>query len=808
MASLLQGYEYDIFISYRQKDNKGDRWVSEFVDALKTELESTFKEDLKVYFDINPHDGLLETHDVNASLKEKLKCIIFIPIISQTYCDPRCFAWHYEFVAFNKTAKEDHLGRDIRLTSGNVASRILPVKIHDLDHEDMTLLENELGGVLRCIEFIYKSPGVNRPLRINEDHPQDNLNKTYYRDQINKVANAVKEIIIAIKRIDNQDSDVTKKIINEKAVKVNKKLSLNLVGLILILAFIVLGYYFFPDIKKSPNIAGKAIAVLPFDNMSDKEELFSFGDAMTDEIIQQLYKIKEFIVRPRPSVMRYKATTKKTSLIGQELKVNYIIGGSTQRFGDRVRIRVHMINVVADTLMWSENFEGNMKDILSFQSDIAKQIAANLKIVLSKDELKQIEKKLTENPEALEYYLHGNYQYTSSYETQSLEIAAKMYEMAINLDQKFALAYVRLSLCYSSLYWFDSDQNQEWLVKSKEAIDKAFKIDPDLPQAHLALGSYYYWGYLNYAKALEEVTLAQKWLSNNSECFYTKGNIYRRAGEWTLAKENYLKALELDPSSSQVIFSIAETLSLLCEYKEAEAYYEKAISLNPIFIEPIWQKSFMYLKWKGNTIQARRTIEEAFKFKECRSDPRLIEFNFLLDIYDGNYKEALSVISSSNYELVYYHLYFNLKSLLYAKVYGLMGMAEKEYNYYDSARINLESRILKSPDDPRLLSAIGFAYAGLGRKKEAIDAGMRAVDLMRIDKEAYRGAARAEDLARIYVMVGEYNAAIEQIKLLLSVPSRISVKLLLLDPVWKPLWNLPDFKKMIDTTTQVALKVK
>jgi tetratricopeptide (TPR) repeat protein len=102
MASIIPGYEYDIFISYRQKDNKGDRWVSEFVDALKTELESTFKEEISVYFDINPHDGLLETHNINASLKEKLKCLVFIPIISQTYCDPQSYAWQSEFVAFNK----------------------------------------------------------------------------------------------------------------------------------------------------------------------------------------------------------------------------------------------------------------------------------------------------------------------------------------------------------------------------------------------------------------------------------------------------------------------------------------------------------------------------------------------------------------------------------------------------------------------------------------------------------------------------------------------------------------------------------
>ena len=133
MASIIPGYEYDIFISYRQKDNKHDGWVTEFVDNLKGELEATFKEEISVYFDINPHDGLLETHDVDASLKEKLKCLIFIPIISRTYCDPKSFAWEHEFKAFIELASHDQFGLKIKLPNGNVASRVLPIRIHDLN---------------------------------------------------------------------------------------------------------------------------------------------------------------------------------------------------------------------------------------------------------------------------------------------------------------------------------------------------------------------------------------------------------------------------------------------------------------------------------------------------------------------------------------------------------------------------------------------------------------------------------------------------------------------------------------------------
>ena len=199
MASLMPGYEYDIFISYRQKDNKYDGWVTEFVENLKKELEATFKEDISVYFDINPHDGLLEAHDVDESLKEKLKCLIFIPIISRTYCDPKSFAWDHEFKAFVELASNDQFGLKIRLPNGNSASRVLPVRIHDLDADDKKLVENLLGRFLRGIDFIYKEPGVNRPLRFNEENPHDNLNHNIYRNQINKVALNVKDIILGMK---------------------------------------------------------------------------------------------------------------------------------------------------------------------------------------------------------------------------------------------------------------------------------------------------------------------------------------------------------------------------------------------------------------------------------------------------------------------------------------------------------------------------------------------------------------------------------------------------------------------------------
>src|SRR5664280_413302 len=282
MASIVPGYEYDIFISYRQKDNKGDRWVSEFVDALKTELESTFKEEISVYFDINPHDGLLETHDVDASLKDKLKCLIFIPIISRTYCDPKSFAWEHEFKAFVEQTSQDQFGLKIKLPTGNVASRVLPVRIYELDTNDIKLCESILGSMLRSVDFIYKSSGVNRPLNPS-DNPEKNLNKTYYRDQINKVANSIKEIITAIGQHIPQKEEVPKEVFKPIAVpKKNNRIKI-IIASVIVFTLIVIGYFLIPTLSKPKEQLEKSIAVLPFRNDSPNASTTYFLNGVMEE---------------------------------------------------------------------------------------------------------------------------------------------------------------------------------------------------------------------------------------------------------------------------------------------------------------------------------------------------------------------------------------------------------------------------------------------------------------------------------------------------------------------------------------------
>jgi hypothetical protein len=306
MPSIVPGYEYDIFISYRQKDNKGDKWVSEFIDNLKGELESTFKEDISIYFDENPHDGLLETHDVEATLEAKLKCLVFIPIISRTYCDPRSFAWEHEFKAFIELASQDQFGLKVKLPNGNVTSRILPIKIHDLSGEDKVLLEKELGGILRAIEFIYKEPGVNKPLTV-KDNSSKNLNRTEFKIQVNKVANAIDEIITGLKsiqtvgvdtKIGKSDSlDVFDQ--EEKHVKgkeFNRSVQYKLIsGAAIFVVLIIVALLVYPKILKHDTLnklrsSGERISlvVLPFRNMTNDSTLNIWQDGIQFNLIESL----------------------------------------------------------------------------------------------------------------------------------------------------------------------------------------------------------------------------------------------------------------------------------------------------------------------------------------------------------------------------------------------------------------------------------------------------------------------------------------------------------------------------------------
>jgi TolB-like protein/Tfp pilus assembly protein PilF len=670
MPSLIPGYEYDIFVSYRHKDNKGGHWVTQFVDALRTELESTFKEDISIYFDENPHDGLMESDHVNKSLEGKLKCLILIPIISRTYCDPTSFAWKHEFLAFRNIAVNDKFGLEIQLADGNFASRILPIQIHDLSQEDIALFEKENGGPIRAISFTFKSLGVNRPLTPS-DIRSESTSKTVYRDQINKTANAIYRVVHALQSGQQRSRDKStdqRRIVAParnvgwfwselirrnvfRAALAYLIVALALRQMILILSGVVnlhylLSYYldwvligFFPIamtlawlFEKSPagfirtsslestenpytpaqkkpltgktiivllsivvvlqflffymvrqNSLGRAggneksIAVLPFENRSDEQTDEYFADGLTDEIIEHLSILGDLHVINRQSILDYRGKELSYKRVASELNVANILTGSVRRSGDLVKITATLIECSTNRYLWGATFQRTNKDIMSVQSEIARNIAGVLKVRINELENAKLDRWPTQNPTAYDYYVKGRtlyYQYKSNSNDQAIE----QFKMAIALDPNYTLAWAGLGDAYSQMH-NRFGKEVSWIDSSIVAGRKALSLDSTSSDAYKALANAF-----SYAKKYDSAfILLKKAVALNPTNAQAVGNLgtgYFFRGDLPQALRWQKKAAGLNPKNAIPFQIVGWIYRLLGDLPQAESWLEKSLELN------------------------------------------------------------------------------------------------------------------------------------------------------------------------------------------------------------------------------------
>lgn len=584
MPSIIPEFQYDIFISYRHKDNRSDQWVTKFVQSLREELDATFKENISIYFDENPYDGLLENHDVDQSLENKLKSLIFIPIISQTYCDPNSYAWRSEFCMFNKIALADTIGRDIRLGNGNVASRILPVTIHQLEPNDIKLLEDELKAKFRSVEFTFKSPGVNRALR-PDDRREDNTGRLSYRDQINKVANALKEIINGIQFPDR---------IGYGGIPVADEDSAYLRSGMDAIA------------TNGPTAEDNSIAVLPFVNLSQDSAQEYFADGITENILMQLASIRDLRVISRTSVMRYKKTDKSAPEIAQELGVKFILEGSAQAHHNKVRINIKLIDGQKDDPIWSKVFIENMDDIFSLQDKVAEVVATQLKSSISPDEIKTSKEKPTQNLEAYDLFLKGKYAF-NQWNVEGYKTASEYFKKALKKDPDFKLAYSYLASSYSARMSWNGDLSPtEALSGINKNLDEAWSRGPTEND------------YLT--KAFVE--------------FFINKNF--EASETML-----LKALELSPNNATIIYTYSYLLSMTARLDEAKSMIQRAKLIEP--------HSVAYFNYQGIYLYLNQQYTEAENlFKEgMKLFPQVVRFSDHLGriyVTMGKFEEAKEIL--------------------------------------------------------------------------------------------------------------------------------------------------------------------
>jgi eukaryotic-like serine/threonine-protein kinase len=572
------------------------------------------------------------------------------------------------------------------------------------------------------------------------------------------------------------------------------------IALILIAAIVM--RFFLPSEQLSVA-ERKMLVVLPFENLGLPEHEY-FADGITEEIISRLAGISGLGVIARSSAMQYKKTDKPIKQIGEELGVGYILEGTIRwetvpGAENRVRINPRLIDVADGTQMWSEPYEAALTGIFRLQANIAERVTNALDVVLLAEEKRKLEREPTSNQEAYDLYLRALEYHNRSIDQRDLTFAVQVLERAVGLDSAFAHAYSLLARSHASMYWQHYDRSSERAQKAREAAERAAFLAPDLAEGYKAMGYYYYHIELSYEKALNEFNKALRVQPNDADIIASIGYVYRRQGQMREAKDMQENANHLDPRSAVITYNLALTHDLLRDYSEAERFYRRSIDLSPEWVNPYVRVVYIYLSRDGDIHEAQRILEKTPPTIGTRG---VNSFEFAsprVDMFNGSFEQALYKLNQSDVTVFEDQYIYIPRSLLLANIYDYLDRHDGARKYYSIARRELEKYLKSYPDDPRALSSLGIAHAGLGLKSEALRIGRQAYELMPITEEAYRGTCRLEDLAHIYVMTGEYELAVKELDTLLSIPSMMSVWTLRLDPKWGPLRGHPEFERLIKT---------
>jgi len=548
----------------------------------------------------------------------------------------------------------------------------------------------------------------------------------------------------------------------------------------------------------------KMLAVLPFKNMGATGDQY-FADGLTEEITSRLAGISDLGVVSRTSTDPYKGSNKSIRQIGQELGVGYILEGSVRwekspGGNSRVRVTPQLIRVADDRHLWTDRYDAELADVFQVQSSIAEQVTGAMNLALDPAEKRIINERPTENTDAYDFYLRGLEYGNRGPEREDVHNSVEMYRRAVALDSNFAQAWAKLSAGRASEYWYFYDRSEAALSDAKAAAERALRLRPDLPEPHVAMGYYYYWGLLDYNRALQELALARERQPNNADLYMATAAVQRRQGRWPDAVANFDKAVQLDPRSTDAIGNLAETYILVRKNDEACRAADKAISIGPDISYPHWMK-VLCLVGKNDLQQAKQAFRESVKSADFVQMVRLsaglgaissfaVMPDFLV-VGDPMYQSKVEQLTPAEFTDTI--ALYQLK----ADMYRIQGRAGLERAYLDSARTLLEPLVKHQPDEPNFHSRLGVVYARLGLNAEAVREGQAAVKLLPVNREAFRGANLLAGLAMIYATAGMRSEAIEQLEYLLSIPSQISPGLLQHDPRWAALRGDPRFEKLI-----------
>jgi TolB-like protein/Tfp pilus assembly protein PilF len=458
-----------------------------------------------------------------------------------------------------------------------------------------------------------------------------------------------------------------------------------------------------------PSIRENSIAVLPFRNISPDKNADYFSDGMTEDIITQLSKINQLKVISSTSTVRYKTRSRSLRDIGRELNVSTVLEGSVRKEGDRIRITSQLINAQTDEHIWAESYDRQLKDVFEVQSDIARQIANELRIELTAQENQRLGSEPTKNLTAYDYYLKGR-EYYGRLHKKDNENAVKQFQKAIELDPNFAQAYAGLSLAYSKRVLFDFPEM--WLDPAFEAANKALSLNPNLPEAYWALG-----------------------------------NTYELRGWYRKALETFRKGYDLNPNHAGICGKVGQAYAAMGKLDESFLWVRKQVELDPADAFPYWMLGAMYSDL-GDDANAQRYLNKSLELRPDFSWPYF--WLGMLDIYHGKCSEAMKKYQKvftfdaddGNFLAAHFELYCN--DLERAKTYNEKmgpdgeiplgyilwkeGQKEKALALFSKSEKSIRMKLDQGNENSELSYDMSRINAVQGKKKEACIWLQKAID--------------------------------------------------------------------------------
>jgi len=540
----------------------------------------------------------------------------------------------------------------------------------------------------------------------------------------------------------------------------------------------------------------KILAVLPLENRGASADEY-FTDGLSEAIVTRLGSIRSLGVIAWQIVCQYTGTTKSPQQIGRELGAEYVLEGTVRwekppRGPSQVRVSPTLIRVSDGTQLWADQYDTTLAGVFALQANLATRVTGALDIALADAERRLLEDRPTANLQAYDAYLRGRAAIDKDWDVADLKTALQMFERAVTLDSIFAVAWAWSSFAHVAWYWNYVDRDPAQLTVGKAEADRALRLAPDLPEAHGALGWYLYAGLRDWDRALKQYTQARHARPSDPYLTVMLGAINEHKGKWNEALRYAHEAMLLSPLNGGFAGGLGNSYTRQREFTAANYHYDRALALTPQSVGGRLEKALGHLNLTGDLESAQRLFPDVSEnIAPTGFEDILITLSDVVLLLSNEQQSKLLRLSPAA-------LSGDTASLALAKavVYRWRHALRLAHASFDSARAVLERAVRRRPDDHVYHALLGLALAGLGRGDEAEREGERAVALLPVSRDALDGALLPANLARIYVLLGDRDKAIDQLALVLSRPGPLSPNWLKADPFWDPLRGSPRFERL------------